>query len=550
MIGQIKTGSNFGGLFRYLLSPDKGARIIGGNVAGETAFELTQEFANCADQRRTTTKPVKHLIISFAPEDGVVSDEVKAQIAQQAVKDLGYSQNQYVVIDHHRDDPGHHWQHNHDHFHIAVNMVTLSGERINDWQDKRRFEASLRKLEIEHDLTPVAPSSQRIRKAPSTGQVQRYKHEEKLYKEGRLAEPPQPIVRTKLQKLIEAASRNKPTMIEFVARLRNLGVSVQTKITRNNVVQGISYGLDGVSFRGYRLHNSSFPKLQKIRQIDFDPQRDLAALRAFNSESDRGVNFAATPGDATTSSDSHLTPGDATNSKISHLSPRTVTKTSVSHLSGREAIDNFGSLSSTVEAHRAADLFEIGNSDPPSSAVNTTISSKKHDSTGDSVTQRKSQQRAGTANNTHSLHSTTIETVPQRNPSSPVVDSQFLRGLNTSGQFLFSRSSLGSELLKLGIKRYNLYGDQQKKPIKPEAWLVEGETYSLLYDLEQLEFSISHRDRGEILKAKSNCDKTKFIINSVELSDLKSFHYYLRQEKERRKIREKEQFRKLDNQGR
>ena len=503
MIGQIKTGSNFGGLFRYLLSPDKGARIIGGNVAGETAFELTQEFANCADQRRTTTKPVKHLIVSFAPEDGVVSDEVKAQIAQQAVKDLGYSQNQYVVIDHHRDDPGHHWQHNHDHFHIAVNMVTLSGERINDWQDKRRFEASLRKLEIKHDLTPVAPSSQRIRKAPSTGQVQRYKHEEKLYKEGKLAEPPQPIIRTKLQKLIEAASRNKPTMIEFVARLRNLGVSVQTKITRNNVVQGISYGLDGVSFRGYRLHNSSFPKLQNIRQIDFDPQRDLAALRAFNSESDRGVNFATPPVDTTTTSDSQLTPVAST-------------ITSDSHLTSVEAIDKY---------------------DPHSSAVETTISSEKHYSTGDSATQKKSQLFAGKANDKSNFQSNTVETLTQRNSPSPVVDSQFLRGLNTSGQFLFSRSSLGSELLKLGIKRYNLYGEQQKKQILPEAWLVEGETYSLLYDLGELEFSISHRDRGEILKAKSNCNKTKLIVNSVEVSDLKSFHYYLRQEKERRKSR-------------
>ena len=46
MIGHIEHGSNFGGLFRYLLATDKGARIIGGNAAGETIEQLTQEFNN------------------------------------------------------------------------------------------------------------------------------------------------------------------------------------------------------------------------------------------------------------------------------------------------------------------------------------------------------------------------------------------------------------------------------------------------------------------------------------------------------------------------
>ena len=477
MIGQITHGSNFKELFRYLLSPDKGARIIGGNVFGETPSQLSQEFNNCAIQRPRTKKPVKHFIISLAPEDGVVSDQVKADIARKAIEELGYTNNQYVVIDHNRNDPGHDWNHNHDHIHVAVNMITLDGERVDDWQDKRRFEASLRNLEIEQNLTRVAPSSERIRKAPSAGQVQRYKRKEKLYKEGKLSQQPQPIIRTRLQKLIEAASQNKPTMIEFVARLSNLGVSVQTKITRNNVVQGISYSLDGVSFRGYRLHNSSFPKLQKIREIDFDPQRDLAALSAFNSEGGEGRNFASTSVNATTSLDAYLSSVGTTTEKDSEVSS----------------------------------LAPNNSKNYPRSAVGTTVN-----------------------------------TLPPRNSPSSVVDNQFLKGLNTSHQSLFSSSSLGSELLELGIKRYNLYDDKQKKPIKPLAWLVEGETYSIVYDQDQLEFAISHRDRGEILKARSNRNKTELIVNSVEISDLKFFRYYLRKQRERQKTREKEHLRKND----
>jgi hypothetical protein len=172
MIGNIQHGSNFSGLLGYLLDESKKARIIGGNVAGETPAELARELGNCAEQRRTTTKPVKHFSIGFAPEDGEVDPETKVRIAKKIVLELGYTNNQWVAIDHHRDDPGHDWQHDHDHIHIVANMITLKGKRVDDWQDKRRFEAILRQLEIEENLTFVASSSERERKAPSHGQIQ------------------------------------------------------------------------------------------------------------------------------------------------------------------------------------------------------------------------------------------------------------------------------------------------------------------------------------------------------------------------------------------
>ena len=226
MIGHIEHGSNFGGLFRYLLAANKGARIIGGNVAGETSSELTQEFNNCADQRRTTTKPVKHLIVSLAPADGYVSDTVKARIAQTAVRELGYRDNQYLVVDHHRHDPGHDWNHDHDHIHIAINMITLDGNRVDDWQDKRRFEAILRQLETEFNLTPVAPSRQRQQKALNHGQTQRYKRELKEWQQGKRHQLPEMPLIIQLQAAIDAASQERPTLSEFIGRLQHLGIDM------------------------------------------------------------------------------------------------------------------------------------------------------------------------------------------------------------------------------------------------------------------------------------------------------------------------------------
>ena len=279
MIGHIEHGSDFGGLFRYLLAEDKGARIIGGNAAGRNSFELTIEFNNCADQRRTTTKPVKHFIISFAPEDEYVSDKVKVRIAKEAVTGLGYSYNQYVVVDHHRDDPGHDWNHDHDHIHIAVNMITLDGKRVDDWQDKRKFEEILRELEYAEKLTQVTPSKDRKRKALSHGQTQRIKREIQEFNLGVRTELPEIPIMAKLEAAIDFASRDKPTMTSFIGRIQQLGIDVRPYITENGR-KLISYRLGDFKVRGSKLHNGSLTKLISERGIDFDEVRDIPAIEA------------------------------------------------------------------------------------------------------------------------------------------------------------------------------------------------------------------------------------------------------------------------------
>lgn len=280
MIGHIEHGSNFGGLFRYLLATDKGARIIGGNAASDTIEQLTQEFNNCADQRRTTAKPVKHFILSFAPEDGEVSDEIKQTIATQAIQGLGYVDNQYVVIDHQREDRGHDWNHDHDHIHIAVNMITLEGQRVDDWQDKRRFEAIIRELEREYHLTQVAPSRERKQKALTHGQVQKYKRQLRDYQTGFQPQPPDIPISIKLQAAIDAATFDQPTMTLFIGRLQHLGIDVLPIITATGRKR-ISYQMERAKpFRGSKLHNGSFPKLISQRGVNCDPQRDKKAMES------------------------------------------------------------------------------------------------------------------------------------------------------------------------------------------------------------------------------------------------------------------------------
>ncbi|MGB5637193.1 MAG: relaxase/mobilization nuclease domain-containing protein, partial [Waterburya sp.] len=174
MIGAITTGSNFRQLFNYLLKPTKKPEILGGNYVGNTPEELSKIFSAVAAQRPSTKKPVKHLVISFAPEDGIVSYEKKMKIAMETVHRLGYQDNQWVAIEHHRNDPDHYEKHDHDHIHIAINMVSYTGERVSDSFDKWRMQKILRSLEIKYDLKRVISSLFRNRRRPKQGSYKKF----------------------------------------------------------------------------------------------------------------------------------------------------------------------------------------------------------------------------------------------------------------------------------------------------------------------------------------------------------------------------------------
>ncbi|MDJ0901314.1 MAG: relaxase/mobilization nuclease domain-containing protein [Xenococcus sp. MO_188.B8] len=281
MIGKITTGSNFKSLFNYLLKKGKEAKILGGDfvLLEPNIKRLTTQFDWVAKTRLTTKKPVKHLSISFAPEDGQVSSKTKVAISKKVVNELGYTNNQWLVIAHGRDDPGHDWQHEHDHIHIVVNGINLDGERVNDSFDKTRLENILRNLEQEHGLKKVISSTQCNRHRPSTKQLRRYQRETKEYKQKKQDTPPEIPIMAKLEAAISAASSDKPTMTLFIGRLQHLGIDVRPYITDKGRKR-ISYSLEDLKVRGSKIHNGSFPKLISQRGIDFNETRDTPALEA------------------------------------------------------------------------------------------------------------------------------------------------------------------------------------------------------------------------------------------------------------------------------
>jgi Relaxase/Mobilisation nuclease domain len=219
MIAKITKGSGFGGVVRYVLDPDKqpimlsGAKQCWGNNASDIALGLTK----VAKFRPTTKLPVRHFSIGFAKQDGIVDNDLKAEIAVRIMEEMGYGDCQYFAVAHDRYDPNHHHAHEHDHIHIVANAITPHGDRITDYKDYYNLEQCLRKIEEEYGLKPVHNSWEKVKKNRAE------------------------IAPSELKYKIDRTLLDSPSLSEWIDRLEAEEVNVRFRITSRGVVQGVSY---------------------------------------------------------------------------------------------------------------------------------------------------------------------------------------------------------------------------------------------------------------------------------------------------------------------
>ena len=283
MIGKITTGKDFGGLVNYLLDPSKTPQLIGTNLLSQKPNDMIEELEWISSQNTRCKKPVKHISLSFAPQDGEVLDQIVYDIVDDVLEGLGYDDNQYMVVRHDRSDPERQNDHNHDHLHILINAIRIEGDRVRDSFDKTKLERILREQELKHNLTVVPSSSQRKHKSVSTGQVRRMAKEIEERKSQNSNQGVDAPYMSKLQSGIDLASHDCPTLAVFLARLQRLKIDSQFRINNNGDVTGIAYRMQDFKVKGCKLHNASFSKLLTHR-VNFNQSTDIGAIVAVNAK--------------------------------------------------------------------------------------------------------------------------------------------------------------------------------------------------------------------------------------------------------------------------
>ncbi|MDV3002848.1 MAG: hypothetical protein N5P05_004503 (plasmid) [Chroococcopsis gigantea SAG 12.99] len=232
MIAKQVQGSSFCKVLNYV-HDKSGARRIGSNMVGKEPLALAEEFRLVSSLRPRVTKCVYHASLSVSQNEKL-SDDQWLNIARAFLKGMDFNGNQYAVYRHTDTE--------HEHVHIIANRIRITdGSVVNDSWQYRRGEIVVRGLEKEFNLSPTASSFNRGKTSPTTGEMRRYKRTGEV------------MPRSLLQRLIDEALTQNPSLEEFIDNLGEREVSVRLRKSNEGEIEGISYKLNGVAFQGGQL---------------------------------------------------------------------------------------------------------------------------------------------------------------------------------------------------------------------------------------------------------------------------------------------------------
>jgi hypothetical protein len=182
-------------------------------------------------------------------------------IANEYLNNMGFDQHQYAIFRHFDAD--------HPHLHILVNRIGYDGKVVSDSKDYQRSEQVLRELEKQHGLTEVISSRQAQERAMTKNELEMMKRTD------------EPSVKMKLQIIIRNVLSQKPYAEQFIQQLEAQGINVLFNQASTGFVSGISYGYEGMQFKGAHLGNAY--KWQAVKNvISYEQERDCTAIHQAN----------------------------------------------------------------------------------------------------------------------------------------------------------------------------------------------------------------------------------------------------------------------------
>ncbi|MCQ6958609.1 relaxase/mobilization nuclease domain-containing protein [Mucilaginibacter aquariorum] len=258
---QVK-GKGFRGALRYNLQKvDQGvAKILDMSFTSGKEDAIMQEVALVRMLRPSLQKYFYHTSLNFPPNENLADEQMNI-IANEYLNNMGFDQHQYAIFRHFDAD--------HPHLHILVNRIGYDGKVVSDSKDYQRSEQVLRRLEKQHGLTEVISSRQAQERAMTKNELEMMKRTD------------EPSVKMKLQVLIKNVLSEKPAATQFIQQLEAQGINVLFNQASTGFVSGISYGYEGMLFKGAHLGNAY--KWQAVKNvISYEQERDRTAIYQAN----------------------------------------------------------------------------------------------------------------------------------------------------------------------------------------------------------------------------------------------------------------------------
>lgn len=319
MKAKVSRGGGFRGALNYIFDEGKKAtgnkqpEVVGGNMAGRNAGQLSNEFATTRALRPGVQRPVWHCSLTL-PAGEHLDVDGWSEVADAFMSKMGFSDRHPRIVVRHCDTE-------YDHIHILASRIDFDATLWHgQWEAYKAIEAT-QELECRFHLT-ITPGL-----GSASAESKRLSANE-LNMAVRKGEAPP---RQQLQHIIDSVlDQGEISALDFAEALELAGVGVRANMASTGRMSGFSFEYEGIAFKASKLGKAySWKRLQE-RGLTYEQDRDRAGLERFAQRpgqpagavadpaegaagADRrlGDGAGAAPGGGTSSADRAAAPGDS-----------------------------------------------------------------------------------------------------------------------------------------------------------------------------------------------------------------------------------------------
>lgn len=278
MIAKIKDRIDFAGLINYandIKSDEKRGRLLSFQgvcvVSNETIADSFNTHLRHPDSRGRVHhigQPVKHVSISFSPEDAHLfpdneqGDRYMAQLVDEWLRGMGITNAQYIVA--------RHFDKTHPHCHLVFSRIDLDGNVISAFNERIRSAKVCKEIKLRHGLTFGNTTGEKVN-------LDRLRPTQQL--------------RFDINSAAIAAANSSTSWAEFQQALEAQGIEACFSFNRTTgEVRGISFAKGDYRFAGSKLSKQKLSYGKLVAKFGELPNMGVTILSTpsrdprFNSE--------------------------------------------------------------------------------------------------------------------------------------------------------------------------------------------------------------------------------------------------------------------------
>lgn len=282
MIAKFKNRIDFAGLVSYandIKSDEKRGRLLSYHgvcvVSNETIADSFNTHLRHPDSRgrlHHIGQPVKHVSISFSPEDAHMfpdneqGDRFMAQLVDEWLRGMGITNAQYIVA--------RHFDKTHPHCHLVFSRIDLDGNVISAFNERIRSAKVCKEIKLRHSLTFGNMTGEKVNR-------------------DRLR--PIQQLRFDIKTAAIAAANSSSSWAEFQHALEAHGIEASFSINRSTgEIRGISFAKDSYRFAGSKLSKQKLTYGKLVAKFGALPVEGVDVLSTPNKGFCEG-RFGETP---------------------------------------------------------------------------------------------------------------------------------------------------------------------------------------------------------------------------------------------------------------